>query len=165
MENTLTKENPALCYQCAKCSTGCPISEEMDLLPHQVIHMLSLGMRERALLANTYWFCAGCYACAVRCPNDIDVTSVMDDLRAEAIERGIRCPRPELVTFHRAFLQDIARRGRVHEMRMMGEFNLRSGKPFNNVLLAPRLFLKGRLHLLPRGVRGFRRWIKRLWKR
>lgn len=160
------KENPSLCYQCAKCSTGCPIADEMDLLPHQVIHLLSLGMRDRALRANTPWFCAGCYTCAVRCPNDIDITSVMDDLRREVIERGLECPRPEVLVFHRNFLQDVSRRGRVHEMRMMGEYNLRMRTPFKNALLAPRMFLKGRLHLFPsRPVKGFRRWVRRLWKR
>ena len=138
----------------------------MDLLPHQVIHLLSLGLDDRVLEANTPWFCAGCYTCAVRCPNDIDITSVMDDVRRAAIEAGVPCPKPEVRTFHENFLRDLARRGRVHELRMMGEYNLRRGKPFENAALGPKLFFKGRLHLFPpRAIRGFKRWMRGLWKR
>ena len=66
----LLHENPSFCYQCAKCSAGCPVAEEMDLLPHQVIHAVALGEEAEVLDAETMWICAGCYTCAVRCPND-----------------------------------------------------------------------------------------------
>jgi len=156
---------PSLCYQCAKCSTGCPVAGEMDMLPHQVIHLLSLGMEERALRTKTIWICAGCYTCAVRCPNDIDVTDVMGALRGRAVAEGIACPLPEALVFHRNFLRDVGRRGRVHEMRMMGEYNLRIGQPLNNADVGRKMFFKGRLRLFPpRAVRGFRRWMKGLWK-
>ena len=159
-------EKPNRCYQCGKCSTGCPISDTMDMLPHQVVHLLSLGMEERALKLNTIWLCAGCYTCAVRCPNDIDVTAVMGELRQEAIARGVECPCPEVLTFHQNFLHDMKRRGRVHELRMMGEYNLRMRRPLHNASLAPKMFMKGRLALFPpKSVRGFKNWVKKLWKR
>lgn len=160
----MNEEKASLCYQCAKCSAGCPVADEMDVLPHQVIHMQALGMDESLLAAQTPWICAGCYTCATRCPNDINITAVMDGLRRRVIESGAPCPRPEVLKFHRAFLRDVARRGRVHEVRMMGEYNLAIGKPFNNIRLAPTMFFKGRLHLLPpRAVKGFKRWMKKLW--
>jgi len=138
----------------------------MDLLPHQIIHLLSLGTPDRALRSNTIWMCAGCYTCAVRCPNDINITSVMDGLRAQAVAQGVECARPEVLEFHRNFLRDVGRRGRVHELRMMGEYNLRRGKPFENAGLGPKMLLKGRLHLLPpKRIRGFKRWMKKLWRR
>lgn len=161
-----TREKTELCYQCAKCSSGCPVASEMDLLPHQVIHLAALGMEERALSSATIWICAGCYACATRCPNDINVTAVMDELREQAIAQNIPCPRPEILKFHQTFLKDLARRGRIHELRMMGEYNLAIGKPLNNAALAPKMFLKGRLHLLPpRALRGFKNWMSKLWNR
>jgi len=160
------QENTSLCYQCAKCSTGCPVSEEMDKLPHQIIHMISLGMEDRALRTKAVWMCAGCYTCAVRCPNDIDITSVMDGLRAKAIATGVACPSPETLAFHETFLGDMARRGRVHELRMMGEFNMRMKRPLHNAALGPKMFFKGRLHLLPpRPIQGFKKWMKKLWNR
>jgi heterodisulfide reductase subunit C len=160
-----TTEKPQLCYQCGKCSTGCPVSEEMDLMPHQVIHLLSLGMEDRVLEANTVWMCAGCYTCAVRCPNDIDITRVMDDMRKEAIDRGIPCPN-NVLKFHRNFINDFGRRGRLHELRMMGEYNLRIGTPFHDAALGPKMLMKGRLPIMPpKKVKGFKQWMKRLWKK
>ena len=162
---TEIKENPSLCYQCAKCSAGCPVAEEMEMLPHQLMHCLSIGMEDSALKANTIWMCAGCFTCAVRCPNDIDITTVMDGLRKKAVKKGIPCPNPKVLTFHRAFIQAFAGRGRMHELRMMSEFNLRTGKPFHNIKLAPKMFLKGRLHVLPpKRLKGFKSWMKKLWK-
>jgi len=137
----------------------------MDLLPHQAMHLLALGEDERVLRSSTIWLCAGCYACAVRCPNDINITELMDQLRARAVAQGIACPRPEILKFHQTFLKDLARRGRIHELRMMGEYNLKIGKPFNNIHLAPQMFKKGRLRLLPpKTLRGFRRWMEKLCK-
>ena len=59
----------------------------------------------------------------------------------------------------------MARRGRIHELRLMGTFNLRRGKPFANASLAPKLFFKGRLGLRPpRRNRRFKKWMKTLWR-
>ena len=163
---TEIKENPFLCYQCAKCSAGCPVAEEMEMLPHQLMHCLSLGMEDRILKANTIWMCAGCFTCAVRCPNDIDITTVMDELRKKAVQHGIPCPKPEVLMFHRAFIRSFAGSGRVHELRMMIEFNLRTGKPLHNAKLAPKMLLKQRLHIFPpKRLKGFKRWMKKLWNR
>ena len=141
------------------------MSDEMDLLPHQVIHLLGLGMEDRALRANSIWFCAGCYTCATRCPNDIDITAVMDGLRSKAVDQDIACPRPEVLAFHQGFLKDVRRRGRIHEMRMMGEYNLRRGTPFRDATVGVKMLLSGKLQVLPpRAVRGFKRWVKKLWK-
>ena len=160
------KENVFLCYQCAKCSAGCPVAEDMDILPHQLMHYLAIGKEDRVLKANTIWMCAGCFTCAVRCPNDIDITSVMDGLRAHAVRQGISCPKPNVLEFHRTFLRDVARRGRVHELRLMGEYNLRCGQPFHNIGLAPKMFLRSRLHILPpKRIKGFRKWLKKLMTR
>ena len=138
----------------------------MDLLPHQIIHGLSLGLEEEMLKSKTIWLCAGCYTCAVRCPNDINITAVMDGMRSKAIERGLPCPYPDVLKLHQTFLADIARRGRTHEVRMMAEYNLRKGKLFDNIGLAPKMFFKGRLKLLPpKAVKGFKVWMKKLWKR
>ena len=156
-------ENPCLCYQCAKCSAGCPVAEEMEILPHQLIHCLSIGKEDYVLKANTIWMCAGCFTCAVRCPNDIDITSVMDSLRKKAVQQGIPCSKPDVLTFHRTFINAFKGRGRVHELRMMCEFNIRTGKPFHNLKLAPSMFFKRRLHVFPpKSLKGFKSWMKKL---
>ncbi|MDR2106559.1 MAG: hypothetical protein LBP24_04045, partial [Coriobacteriales bacterium] len=40
------------CYQCGKCTAGCPMAHEMDLVPRQLIRMLQLGFIDRALNAR-----------------------------------------------------------------------------------------------------------------
>ena len=157
------KEQPSLCYQCAKCSAGCPAADKMELLPHELMHLLSLGREDRLLTSNTVWMCASCFTCAVRCPNDIDITSVMDGLRARAVRMGAKCPNPEVLAFHRTFLKDLGRRGRIHELRMMGEYNLRTCRPFRDWRIGLKMLLQKRLHILPPQPRkGFRQWMKRI---
>ncbi len=159
-------ENASFCFQCSKCSAGCPVVEEMDLLPHQIMHSVALGEEEAALDSLSIWICAGCYTCAVRCPNDINVTAVLDELRKKAVESNRRCPKPETLKFHQTFLNDMNRRGRVHELRFMGEYNMKIGKPFNNAEMAPKMFLKGRLKVLPpKKIKGFPSWSRKIWNR
>ena len=82
------------CYQCVKCTSGCPLADQFDLTPNQV--MRSLQLDDAGVLdSRTIWLCATCHTCATRCPQEIDVAGVMDTLRIEARRRGIgpRFPR------------------------------------------------------------------------
>jgi heterodisulfide reductase subunit C2 len=76
------------CNQCGKCSAGCPIVAEMDILPSQAIRMSQLGM-EDVLESNTIWICASCLTCAARCPKGVDVPRLMEALRQIALRKGI----------------------------------------------------------------------------
>ncbi len=76
----LSSENIDLCFQCGACSSGCPLTEEMDLLPSTVIRYAQLGMEE-ALESTTIWVCSTCFNCEVRCPRGIDIANVMEALR------------------------------------------------------------------------------------
>ncbi len=76
----LSEENPFACYQCGKCSAGCPFAEEMDLLPNQVVRRIQLGDKS-VLDSDTIWLCASCLSCKVDCPKGIDLASVMESLR------------------------------------------------------------------------------------
>ncbi|MHB8829737.1 MAG: 4Fe-4S dicluster domain-containing protein, partial [Syntrophales bacterium] len=51
------------CYQCGKCSTGCPVAYEMDLTPTQLIHAMQLGLQDIVYKSNTMWLCASCLTC------------------------------------------------------------------------------------------------------
>ena len=54
------------CYQCQKCSAGCPLGDAMDVLPNQVLRHIQYDHRERVLGSKTIWICASCYTCSVR---------------------------------------------------------------------------------------------------
>lgn len=69
------------CYQCGKCSAGCPAVSEMDILPNQVIRYAQLGLKDELLRANSVWVCASCYTCNVRCPKGIKIAEVMEAVR------------------------------------------------------------------------------------
>ena len=69
------------CYQCGKCSAGCPAVGEMDILPNQVIRYAQLGLKDELLKANSVWVCASCYTCNVRCPKGIKIAEVMEAVR------------------------------------------------------------------------------------
>jgi heterodisulfide reductase subunit C len=76
----LSGQNLFACYQCGECSSGCPMSEEMDLLPNQVIRYLQLGFSE-VLGSKTPWVCSSCLTCSVRCPKEVDIAGIMEALR------------------------------------------------------------------------------------
>lgn len=76
----LSGEDINLCFQCGACSSGCPLTDEMDLLPSKIVRMVQLG-RGEALDSKTIWVCSTCFNCEVRCPRGIDVANVMEALR------------------------------------------------------------------------------------
>jgi len=76
------------CYQCGGCSAGCPVAEEMDLLPNTVIRYVQLGLEEELMKAKTIWLCASCFQCHSRCPRGIDISKIMDALRQMALGSG-----------------------------------------------------------------------------
>ncbi len=77
----LSGEDVRLCYQCGKCSAGCPMAFAMDLLPNQVMRGVRLSLSEELLASSTPWLCATCMTCSVRCPRGIDIAAVMEALR------------------------------------------------------------------------------------
>ncbi len=78
------------CYQCGKCSAGCPMASHMDILPNQVIRMAQLGMKEKLLASRTIWTCVSCFTCNSRCPKNIRIAEVMESLRQTALRNGLR---------------------------------------------------------------------------
>lgn len=77
------------CYQCGKCTAGCPLASAMDLMPNQILRVLQLGEHEQALQSRTIWQCASCLTCAARCPKDVDPARVMDALRTLLMRGGL----------------------------------------------------------------------------
>ncbi|MGB9698346.1 MAG: 4Fe-4S dicluster domain-containing protein [Thermodesulfobacteriota bacterium] len=142
------------CYQCQKCSAGCPLALEMDIKPHQIIHLLALGQKERALASRTIWICASCYTCSTRCPNDIDIAGVMDWLRQTAMKEGIKPAIAEVPLFHETFLSCLKSHGRVHELSLMAKYKWKAGRWFEDLKLGWHLWTKGKLKFWPGQVKN-----------
>lgn len=77
----LSGENIDACYQCGRCSAGCPMASEMDYLPNQIIRLVQMGLDEEVLRSKTLFVCASCFTCQSRCPKGIDLARVMEAIR------------------------------------------------------------------------------------
>jgi heterodisulfide reductase subunit C len=151
------------CYQCRKCTNGCPVTFAMDLYPDQVMRYIQLGLRDEVLNSATIWVCASCETCTTRCPNDIDIAGIMDHLKQTLVEAKGRPREGKVLAFHQVFLNDIRKRGRVFEAGMMQNYLLKSGELMSkmkdlSILEEMRLgwtmYRKGRLNLLPKSIKG-----------
>jgi heterodisulfide reductase subunit C len=77
------------CYQCGTCTSDCPIARFSDTFrPRQIIRMTQLGLKDRVLNSDCLWLCASCFTCTDRCPQDVEVASVIRVLRNLAAEQG-----------------------------------------------------------------------------
>ena len=77
------------CFQCGTCTSDCPVARYTDnYRPRTIIRMAQLGLRDRVLKSDTLWLCAACFTCTDRCPQDVEVASVIRVLRNLAAEKG-----------------------------------------------------------------------------
>jgi len=149
------------CYQCGKCTAGCPVAARMDHMPNQIVRLVQMGGFEAAIASAAMWECVSCQTCTTRCPKSVDCAGVMDKLRALSAER----PSPEqarhhTILFQHAFLKNIRRHGRLNELELVGTFkaavfakNLEIPFLFKDALLAPRMLQRGKLKLAGGSVR------------
>ena len=144
----------AACYQCGRCSSGCPISSFFDLYPMEIVRLAAYGMEEPLVKSHTIWLCASCETCTTRCPNDIDIAGLMDFLREWTLRKGYEPAEKRIPIFHRSFLDSVKHWGRTYELGMIGGYKLRSGDLFGDMKLGMAMFLRGKLRLLPRSIGG-----------
>lgn len=151
------------CFQCRKCTNGCPATFAMDLFPDEVIRLVILGQREKVLRSRTIWVCAACETCTTRCPNGVKIAELMDCLKEMAMREEVPSPQPQILALHRAFLDDLKRRGRVFEGTLVARYLLGSGELqrkwkdgtwIDEMKLGWKMFWKGRLPLVPKGIKG-----------
>ncbi len=152
-----------LCYQCQKCTAGCPMGEYVDIAPHQVVRMVYLSLADPVLTNSMIWLCSACETCGARCPNGIRISEVNDVLRQLSASLG-REKEKRTATFHRMFLADVKSRGRVHESMLIARFKLKTGDLFSDLDLGLRLFQKGKLTLFSSAVRD-KKGVREIFRR
>jgi heterodisulfide reductase subunit C len=145
--------DPAHCYQCGKCSAGCPMAGEMDLKTHEIIRRLQIDRADALFSSDSIWMCLTCETCTTRCPNDFDPAAVIDALREIAIKKSPdRIPR-RIAAFHSAFLDQIRKHGRVFEFGLAASFKLHSGAFFADIESVPAMMRRGKLSMKPNRIR------------
>jgi heterodisulfide reductase subunit C2 len=78
---SLAGQDLLACYQCGKCSAGCPMAKHMDLPPNQMIRYAQLGLMDDLLASESIWMCASCLTCNSRCPKGVRIAEVIEVLR------------------------------------------------------------------------------------
>jgi heterodisulfide reductase subunit C len=160
------------CYQCGKCTAGCPRASVMDMGPAKLIRMVQIGRAEEALKSEAIWQCVSCETCTARCPKRVDCAAIMDALRNEAYRRGVASDKQApVILFQKAFLDNIRRNGRLDEIELIAQFKIsgfaatRSPRfLFKDASLGLKLQTRKKLHLRGEKVRD-RGVVRRIFDR
>ena len=130
------------CYQCGKCTAGCPMVHAMDYSPRQVIRLLHMGQVQAAINARAPWICANCMVCSARCPQSVNISELMLAIRHYAKKNGLR-PVKDGDKFDDAFVANIRSWGKSNEPILAAKYNLKSGHLFQDVNNVPRMIARG----------------------
>lgn len=135
------------CFQCGKCSAGCPMRSFMEHPPNRVVRLLQLGQYERVLAGRSIWYCASCETCSTRCPNKVDLAAIMDALRKCSWDAKGPSKESFVQLANRIFIENVRTYGRQYEMRLAAVFNVKSGQFLKDIMLGPSLLAKGKLKM------------------
>ena len=166
-KNELSKEirqftdvNVVECYQCGKCTAGCPLNEEMDIMPNQLLRMLQLelpGYEDKILRSMSIWLCLACDTCYSRCPQEILLSKVIDFLRQESVRQGKVNPKAkDIVKFHQAFLETIEKNGKLYELGLTLNYKLKTMNLLQDISVAPAMISKGKLNMFPHKIKNIK---------
>lgn len=99
------------CFQCGTCTSDCPVARFSDKYrPRKIIRMAQLGLREKVLSSDFLWLCASCFTCTDRCPQGVEVASVIRVLKNMAAAEG-RIPE-----VFKALLGNLIKSGYIYEI-------------------------------------------------
>ncbi len=74
------------CFACGSCTARCPemeVKEEWNA--REVIRKALLGMKEEVFRSEFLWICSAHYTCLEKCPQNVNVKGVMNQIREERI--------------------------------------------------------------------------------
>lgn len=155
------------CLQCGTCSGTCPAAEFMDHTPRKLIGLISAGYKDEVLASNTFWSCASCYHCTVRCPAGIDIADMMYALKRYSMWKGRH--REDLIgpAFSEGFIKMIVNSGKSYEPILATVYlpRFKFSQIIQEGLTATGLVLKGQIPLIPKKIKrlkNFQRMVRRI---
>jgi len=86
------EQNPKSCFECTKCTSGCPAAEFLEMYPHNIVCAVREGLAEEIINSDVIWRCALCLKCKERCPQEVAPSDLIIALRNIATDRGVGVP-------------------------------------------------------------------------
>jgi len=83
---------PYDCYQCIRCTSGCPAMKMLELKPHEIVSLVKLGFVKEVVNSGIVWTCAQCLKCKERCPQEVAPVDVILALRNLTVEMECNVP-------------------------------------------------------------------------
>lgn len=154
----------SVCFQCKKCTSGCPVSKLVGTPPSEIMRRLHLNAGDEILESDILWMCVSCETCSARCPMGIDIAAVMDALRHLALVKGASRQKGNVPLFNRAFLKTVRMFGRSYDIAMITAYKLGTLKLMDDTEKFPSMLKKRKIALLP-SFRGDRKTTKRIFKK
>jgi heterodisulfide reductase subunit C len=137
------------CYQCKKCSIGCPVADQTESPPSEIIRRLQLGAGDELLQTDLLWTCLSCETCYARCPNQINFPAVIDALKSIALGKGAARPKGNAPLFNRLFLNTVKSYGRAYDLQAIAMYKLGTGNLKQDMDKFPAMLKKGKIAILP----------------
>jgi len=79
-------ENVYLCYQCERCSSGCPTVPAMRYRPAQMMRLTQFGLEDQLATDASIWRCLGCDTCTAHCPHNLSVRRLVEVMRQHVMQ-------------------------------------------------------------------------------
>ena len=154
--------NAYKCYQCKRCTAGCPVAGYAGLHPAQIVRAVQLGDLESIMADRFIWLCTGCQTCSTRCPQEIDVAGIMDELRMLAYEHDLVRKDAPFASILRYNADSFKRWGRMYELELLARDKImRPSSMTDDLVLGVKMVMKGKIGFVPsRG--GDRAQMKRM---
>ena len=91
------------CYQCGKCTGGCPVSLKSKLNIRRLIIEAILGRNlDRIGEREELWDCTTCKTCTIRCPRGLKPMDLVIGMRGTMVEEG-RIPKTIIEAMENAY--------------------------------------------------------------
>lgn len=137
------------CYQCLKCTSGCPVAGLIKSPPSEIVRRLHLGAGNELLETDLVWLCLSCGTCYARCPMKINIASVIDALRTLALGKGASRPNGDMPLFNREFLKTVKGYGRSYDLSTIIGYKIGTMTFMKDIDKFPAMLKKGKIALLP----------------
>jgi heterodisulfide reductase subunit C2 len=147
-----TEQPISSCYQCKKCSGGCPVSYKRDIQVNEILRLIQLGQKKKLLKSDSIWLCIGCKTCSARCPNHISGAKIMDALRSMSMKVRSEVGDRKAVAFHDSFLATVEHTGRLYDLAMVGLYKLKTATFFDDLKLGMEMGKRGKMPILPHRI-------------